>query len=216
MLGKVRCGGYHILRSVRNVTLLSRFYSGALELRPARCDVVDLTATLCRCVGDVKMSAVKIKTLLPGRPVETMLDVDLFTRALLNLLLNSLIYTRDGNEIEVSVSDTDAFVTVTVRDRGAGIKKENLASVCDAYFSCEPAGDSGVRPGMGLGLTVASLFCDVHGGSLIISSEFGEGTTALMSFKKTDCRGDVFEAKVSRLIVDRFSPLYIEMSAVMV
>ncbi|MEA4912530.1 MAG: sensor histidine kinase [Oscillospiraceae bacterium] len=214
LFGKLRRSNYRMLRSVRNVTLLSQYSAGVLELRKERCDVAALTKTLCRSAADVQPSEIKIQTVLPDHPVETMIDTELFTRALLNLLLNALIYTRDGNRIEVTVADSDAFVTVKVRDRGAGIRVENLSSVCDAYFSCEPADDGGVRPGIGLGLTVASLFCDTHGGSLIISSEFGVGTTALMSIKKVPCAGEAFRASVSRIITDHFSPLYIELGGI--
>lgn len=215
LFGRLRRSNYRMLRSVRNVTLLSQYYAGVLELHKVRCDIGQLTALLCRSAQDVQPSGIPIGTVLPGAPVETMADVDLFSRALLNLLLNSLTFTRDGNRIEVTVSDTGAFVTVAVRDRGAGIRRENLASVCDAYFSCEPADDGGLRPGLGLGLTVASLFCDVHGGSLILSSEFGEGTTALMSFKKVPCRGDGFRASAAHIVTDHFSPLYIELGGLL-
>ncbi|MDO4567184.1 MAG: hypothetical protein Q4B42_07625, partial [Oscillospiraceae bacterium] len=61
---------------------------------------------------------------------------------------------------------------------------------------------------------IASLFCTSHGGSLAISSEFGEGTTVALSIAcggETASGEEILKAKLPNYLTDRFSGLYIEL-----
>jgi len=207
----IQRSNYRILRNMQNVTLLSRYLSGSLPLRKQRCNLNELCSALCLATQSICRNPIRINLTVPHDEVVTEIDVRLAERALLNILLNSLVYTRDGNGIDVTLSRARSQVVLTVRDRGAGIQKDNLARVKQPYFSCEPADDGAQRPGLGLGLPIASIFCYTHGGTLLIDSEYGQGTSVAMSFKQTSEGSDVFEPSIADYVTDTFSPVYIEM-----
>ena len=211
LFSNIRLGGYRILRAMNNTALVSRYLTGSLQLAKRCCNINELTASLCASIESVASRRIKIRQQLPKETVIANVDVRLFERALLNVLSNSYRFTSEKNCIEVSLSQHGSQILLTVRDEGAGIKDENVPLVSQPYFSCEPADDGAEKPGLGLGLTVASAFCETHGGMLVINSRFGEGTTVALNFSADDAAGgDVFCASVPAYVTDRFSSVYIE------
>ncbi len=206
----IRRSSYKILRNIQNIEWLSRFYREGECLNRRTGDLVELVSALCKSTSAIVTPTIPISLSVPDKPLNVSIDVGFFEKSLLNVLLNSMKYTRDGNSIEVTLSSTESTVSLTVKDKGAGIVRENLVNVCDPFFSSEPANDSSFRPGIGLGLTVAALFCEAHGGSLIVSSEFGEGTTILMSFAKGESSDLSFSSTVSKYVTNKFSPVCVE------
>jgi signal transduction histidine kinase len=71
-------------------------------------------------------------------------------------------------EIE-TVNGTAGRVSIIVRDRGMGVKPEDLPRVFDPYFTTK-------RTGSGLGLAIAKNIIDGMGGSISLESRAGHGT----------------------------------------
>ena len=92
-------------------------------------------------------------------------------QGLLSLLRNAVQATQPADPIEVRVVPASGRGTnIDVRDRGPGMDPETLALSTKPFFSgFEP-------PGMGLGLEIARLVVEAHGGRLEIYSEKGAGT----------------------------------------
>jgi two-component system OmpR family sensor kinase len=69
---------------------------------------------------------------------------------------------------------------VTIRDKGIGIPADLLPHVFDRFYR---VGDrSRANPqGLGLGLYIARSLVEAHGGSLIVTSTLGEGSTFTVS-----------------------------------
>ena len=209
---ELRRGAYRVLRTMTNATLVSEFFGGGLALRPVRCDLALLTEELCHAARMVSMRRMNLTVKTPAQPVQAVVDVELYKRALLNLLLNAVQYEDEENEINVTLAQTGGRITVTVRDNGKGIRANNLPEVHRPYFSVDPADDGGARPGLGLGLTVAHIFCRMHGGSFLLDSEFGEGTGVAMMFEAGDA-DDAPELRetAAHYLTDHGSRLYVEL-----
>ena len=106
-------------------------------------------------------------------------DPVLFERALSNLVDNALRFTRDGGEIEISITIRDAHSEVTVRDNGCGIAAEHLPRVFDRFYRADSSRSS---DGAGLGLALVKSIVDLHDGSARIESEVNRGTTVVLTF----------------------------------
>jgi signal transduction histidine kinase len=63
------------------------------------------------------------------------------------------------------------YVTVSFKDTGVGIPKENLNKIIEPFFSTKPVGK-----GTGLGLSLCFGIIESHGGRIDIQSEVGKGT----------------------------------------
>jgi len=106
-------------------------------------------------------------------------DPDLFERAVGNLLENALRFTAEHGSIGVSVSKHNSDFEVAVHDNGSGISAEHLPHVFDRFYRAESSRGS---DGAGLGLALVKSIVDLHGGSAIIESNPGSGTTVKLKF----------------------------------
>ena len=86
-----------------------------------------------------------------------------------NVISNSYKYA--GTEIEINVSISSEFLIVRIKDKGPGVKKEELKNICDKYVRGSEAGDI---EGAGLGLYTARQLMTAMNGDFQVNSEYGE------------------------------------------
>jgi PAS domain S-box-containing protein len=85
-------------------------------------------------------------------------------QVLLNLLMNSLeamhsIPVEKRRIVVCTKFELDSFISVSVRDYGSGLPKDNLDKVFAHFYSTKPNG-------MGMGLTIVRSIVEAHGGKL--------------------------------------------------
>jgi PAS domain S-box-containing protein len=66
------------------------------------------------------------------------------------------------------------YVKISIKDSGAGVRKEDLSRMFDPYFTTKTTGG---RKGLGLGLSICYSILKHHDGTIAVESELGEGTT---------------------------------------
>jgi two-component system, OmpR family, sensor histidine kinase KdpD len=93
-----------------------------------------------------------------------LLDGVLIEQALFNLLENAVNYSPPDTVIDLSVSSTPEEMTVSVADRGPGLREDELTAVFDKLYRGEAARQS--ARGAGLGLTIARAVVHAHGGNI--------------------------------------------------
>ena len=104
-------------------------------------------------------------------------DTDRMTQVLNNLVSNALRYTSQG-EIVLSAVAEDHRVTFQVRDTGTGIDAEHLPFVFDRFYRADQSRQrKNNDTSSGLGLAIAKAIVEAHGGSIVVTSTLGEGTT---------------------------------------
>ncbi len=108
-------------------------------------------------------------------------DVNLLRQALLNLLRNSIDAMPDGGDLTIQMRREDGSVRIDVIDTGAGMTRETLDRIFQAFFSTK-------RHGTGLGLPTTRRIFEEHGGSIEAQSEPGRGTlfTARLPVRRGD------------------------------
>jgi signal transduction histidine kinase len=91
-------------------------------------------------------------------------------------LINNAVQAMEGKgRLFVTSRYEDGFVVVTVRDTGAGIKKEHLNQLFTPFFTTKDPGE-----GTGLGLGIVHKIIADHGGSISVESEEGQGATFIV------------------------------------
>jgi signal transduction histidine kinase len=117
-----------------------------------------------------------------GQPPFARLDVELFERAIANLVDNALKFCRAGDGITLGARVEDGSVRVRVGDTGPGIAEADLPHLFDRFYqsrqSVAPATGEG---GRGLGLAIVKRIAELHGGTVSVSSRLGEGTEVVLS-----------------------------------
>jgi signal transduction histidine kinase len=102
---------------------------------------------------------------------------------LINLLTNAIKFTPDGGEISLRASLTNSGeAEIVVEDRGIGVEPRALEHLFQPFFtqfdpSRHSSGDFGFcKRGLGLGLSIAKQFIDMHGGRIFAESVESGGT----------------------------------------
>jgi signal transduction histidine kinase len=111
------------------------------------------------------------------------IDVFKMEQALGNVLKNAIQAMPDKGtlRVETRCGPGERQVTVAVRDSGPGILRENLQKVFRPFFTTKPGGT-------GLGLAITSRIVEAHGGSVMVESAEGRGTTFTFVLPETPTR----------------------------
>lgn len=100
-------------------------------------------------------------------------------RVVLNILTNSIKYTRDGGEIKIYVGFVYNDAYIKVFDNGIGIPEEDLSRIFERFYRVDKARTREMG-GTGLGLSIAKEILDKNGGSIDIKSVVGQGTEVVI------------------------------------
>ncbi len=91
-----------------------------------------------------------------------------------NLIDNAVKFTQEGGRVAVTLNVKDQEATVEVADNGMGIEPDKQTKVFSRFYRTDSAR---AQEGSGLGLNIAKAICEVHRGSLALTSTVGKGTT---------------------------------------
>ena len=113
---------------------------------------------------------------LTGRSTMVNGDLTLLESIIHNLCDNAIKYSEAGSDVEVNVEEIDDMASLTVKDHGIGIPKEDQARVFERFYRVDKSRSKAVG-GTGLGLSIVKHAVQQHDGSIELESEPGEGTT---------------------------------------
>ncbi|MGY4691538.1 ATP-binding protein [Salibacterium sp. K-3] len=112
-------------------------------------------------------------------PVFVFMDPVRVEQVVSNLLLNAKKFTPPKGDISLALREDSelekSFVTIAVRDNGAGIDQHELPNVFKRFFKGKTNKIQG-QEGVGLGLAIAAEIVHAHGGEMGVDSRKGEGS----------------------------------------
>ena len=112
------------------------------------------------------------------------LDENIISTVLRNLLSNAIKFSPSGSAIEVSAAQTENSVRVAVKDNGIGMTPHDAAKLFRIEFDTKSIGNSPEK-GSGLGLILCNDLIVLHGGTILVASELGCGSTFTIEIPKT-------------------------------
>ncbi|HXP03373.1 MAG TPA: ATP-binding protein [Stellaceae bacterium] len=173
----INTAGRHLLGLVNEVLDLSNVISGQLDLDEA---TVDLGPLLHECGelmrGELAEKRLTLHTAIAVGNLSLTADGVRLKQALLNLLSNAVKFSCGGDAVEMRAEFTDDDLTIAVTDRGIGMRAEHIPIALEPFRHID--GDpSHANNGTGIGLPLAKMLIEKHGGTLNVTSELGEGTT---------------------------------------
>gem|GEM_PF-297635 len=178
---------------VRESTRLSRLLSDFIDFSRVRMDqrerldlvelVADVTTVVCqhpaaeRCEVELRTEEAPSSLVVEGDP-------DVLHRALLNLLLNAVQFSPDGETVKVRVEDlrgdgrapelgVERPVRVRVRDHGPGVPADLVNRLFDPFFTTREGGS-------GLGLAMVHRAAEAHGGAIVLEHPEGGGAEFIL------------------------------------
>lgn len=182
-IGDISSSANHLLAVINDLLDLSRVEAGRFELEDDVFIVADVGHAALRMVRDhAKEKAIELAIAPLPKDILLTGDERVVRQVLLNLLTNAVKFTPEGGIVSLSsILKPDGGFTIAVSDTGPGIAAEELPRVMELYGRADHARALRAE-GTGLGLPLAKMMMELHGGSLSIESDLGRGTVTAMTF----------------------------------
>ncbi|NIK76761.1 signal transduction histidine kinase [Paenibacillus castaneae] len=107
-------------------------------------------------------------------------DREKMQQSFINLISNAIKYSPNGGEIKVSSSIHNNQIMIRIEDEGLGIPKEAIPNLFNKFYRVDNS-DRREIGGTGLGLAIVHEIITRHKGSIEVESEFGHGSTFIVS-----------------------------------
>lgn len=182
--GHILNSGKHLLELINDILDLSKIEAGKMELYCEDFSVDSLLDEVQRTV--YPLAARKNIELTIRNDVlqpEMFADRFKFKQIMYNLLSNAIKFTHDGGKVSIVARRDGNILEVSVSDTGIGIPADRLDEIFDPFMQVD-ASNRRKYGGTGLGLALVKRFVEMHGGSIRVKSEEKKGST--FTFTITD------------------------------
>ena len=174
---------------MESILAAGRIATGTIAIDKRPCS---LSAVIEECIAH-RLEISKdhnIRADLADLPAFQMVDGVALGRVFTNLLSNAVKYSPNSPEIDVRGWQQGQRVLVTIKDTGIGIDSDDVPKLFEPYFRARSA--TGIA-GTGIGLNIVKEIIELHGGSISVESELGQGTTFILDLPFEE----VLEAKTA-------------------
>lgn len=168
-----------LLRLVNQLLDLQRLDAGRMQPTFRPCDLlafVSQTVEIFRPYCEKK--GIEITTDLQACP-SLYLDLEKFDKVLYNLLSNAMKFTASGGKIIVSLEQAGDYSLLQVKDTGIGIRTDQIPHLFERFRQAEGSANRSYE-GSGLGLALAKELVELHGGTIAVESNYGEGSAFMV------------------------------------
>lgn len=165
------------LEIIEDLLRVAKVDAGKVYLEKTSCNVVDLIEKAIDGQTVLfKKRNQKVVFKKPSKKIIATIDPKLILMVIENVLDNAGKYSSDGKSVDMSVHQNKIVTTITIKDKGVGIRKSEQKNLFDKFFRAENALSITVN-GTGLGLYWARKILDLHDGSIEVISKSKAGAS---------------------------------------
>ncbi len=178
--------GNHLLNLINEVLDLSRVEAGKFTLSMEPVDigaVIDQALTIIKPMAEQQRITINYHK-SGTQSIFAFADNTRVKQILLNLLSNAIKYNRENGAIDISIEETDKRVTISVRDQGYGLNKDELGKLFRPFERLKAEGSN--IQGTGIGLTLSKRFAELLQGDIQVTSTPGMGSTFSLVLNKPE------------------------------
>lgn len=162
---------------IQSLTKISRLETNIVEVRPA---FQEISVLLAEAEAGIRQRAankeIRIRNIYTGNG-SACYDLKWTKEALENILDNAVKYSPCGSEILMSVTEYEMYAAVSVKDRGLGIREEDVPKIFGRFYRAE---DVQQEEGVGIGLYLAREILKKENGYIKVKSAEGEGAEFIL------------------------------------
>ncbi len=162
---------------------MSKMQAGQMRINPERFNltqqVINIFMSFEQAVDDKQLS-IKGLDLLPNIYIEA--DNGMINQVFYNLIDNAVKFTPASGDISTAMDVADDFVTVIIKNTGAGIKQEDIDHIFERFFKVDKSRSLDTKS-VGLGLFIVKSIVNLHGGQITVESIEGKYTQFAVKLK---------------------------------
>ena len=163
---------------IRNTDKIEKYTSLLMDISKAESDMdytiesIDFDDFLQELIYETNMMCINknIKSIVRvnSAPKDLKANRGLLMRALINIIINSIDYSNEGDKIEVLVDYDNSKLKFTIRDCGVGFTKEGLKNATSQFYMEESQRTAGKH--YGIGLYIAETVAKKHNGEIVLKN----------------------------------------------
>ena len=185
-LNDISASSRTLLAIINDILDLATIDAGALELKVAPVKVTDVVDTAVLGVRDrAGRARLNLDIRIAEDAVEFIADEARVRQVLYNLLANAIGFSKPADTISVTVRREAGMMAFTVEDKGVGIPKDQQQRMLERF---ESRSQGSKHRGAGLGLAIVKSLVELHGGTISLESEPGQGTSVTVRFPESGVR----------------------------
>ena len=174
VLGTARRTARRMRTLMEDLLSAGSIQSGHFVVAPHTTEVQAIIDAALEIVGPViEGRGQRLELEVPAKAPRVLADQRYARQVLTNLLANASKYSPEESMIRVVVHPNGSAVRISVEDQGPGIPPEQQAGLFERFYRVRTDSDA---PGVGLGLAIAKVIVEAHGGRIGIDSQVGSGT----------------------------------------
>lgn len=173
-----------MVRMINNILLSDNVLQGRHGIKRNLFNVTDTAKGIIDSLGMLaKKKGILLEDSLPSKRIEIWGDPDKLNEVISNLVENAIKYNKPEGRVNVSLEEDERYVTISVRDTGMGISKDDIERIFERYYRVNGAEESGIS-GTGLGLSIVKDIVNMHKGNISVESESDKGTKFTVTLPK--------------------------------
>ncbi len=175
-----------LLAIVNDILDLATIDAGMMQLEYSEISVRDAIEGAVNGIADrLKEANIRIKVDIAKDIGHFVVDAKRVRQILSNLLANAIAFSPDGADVRLQARVDGDEVVFVIADKGQGIASDFLPNVFDRF---ESRSTGARRRGAGLGLPIVRSFVTLHGGSVNLASNEGQGTAVTVRLPRLPLR----------------------------
>ena len=175
-------GSKHLLNHINSILDMARIEAGKMLLIIEDVSVPDTIEAIVHFMGEqAKAHNVFLKKEMDPELDIIEVDKQKFKQIMLNLLSNAIKFSKEERgTVTIRTKMDGEMARISISDTGIGIKEKDLKRL---FLKFEQLDSSSARKyeGTGLGLSITKELVEMHGGTIMVESEFKEGSTFTFS-----------------------------------
>jgi two-component system, OmpR family, phosphate regulon sensor histidine kinase PhoR len=185
-LERAEKGVERLVYIVEDLDMISKLEMGDESLEMVEFDMVELAQNVMDLL-EIKANKKDITLSFDSKyykPIMVLADYEKIQQVMLNLVMNSIKYGKEGGSTEIGIEDlTNNKVIVRVSDNGEGIEKQNIPRLFERFFRVDKSGARS-EGGSGLGLSIVKHIIEAHDEKIYVQSKFGKGSEFSFTLEK--------------------------------
>ncbi len=177
--------GNHLLELINEVLDLSAIETGNITIKQEWVALEPLITEVLSMLNPVAAHRkISLDMEIPPGTEHVWADTFRLKQVLMNLLSNAIKYNKDGGQVYLKISDPEnGWIAIEVSDTGPGIPQDEHFNVFEPFVRLNLS-DSNTE-GTGIGLTITKQLVTLMGGSILLKSKMGRGTTFTVLLPKS-------------------------------
>ncbi|WP_315116191.1 HAMP domain-containing sensor histidine kinase [uncultured Clostridium sp.] len=176
----IKQNSFRLIKMINDILDLSKIENGCYNLNCHNYNIIsiveDVVSSVANYIEDQSICLI-FDTNVEEKIIAC--DPEKIERIMLNLISNSIKFTKPGGVIKVIIKDRKDSVLIIVKDTGCGIQKDDLKNIFNRFTQvAEPSPKS--IDGSGIGLSLVKSLVELHKGTIKAKSVYGKGTVMMI------------------------------------